>query len=1190
MLSKVKPVNLFFSVLMTLSFIIAQFIPVHAQELKITGAKMKYLDTEYDIYNGIAEISNDIDTNATINLEFNQSLTINKIILTAIKEDGSEIEVAQNSGKGVFQVFFNAYNLPAPCGLRASIYDNANIKTDEILLGVSVKESISRKKFESTNIEIGPENGIRLDMSEILPGMHLDLNMFTIPLTYKHYSDGKNVLGIGWNSTNQNFWNGVSTGKIPELSHGEVMKEWNSKYGKTELSKLGLCWSVGGYAISYDDNPNKMSGSLQFYVGSGFEAAGQYAIFTYSITVTFGANGEFLFTIEPDAPTPFQAELNATFLASVELYGGIGIGCLASIGIYGKAGFGLVTNVLPHFWINEAYIEGEFGLKAKVFGRTILTYAVISGRYDFYKRYVEDDGTEVYGIAYDITSLSDHLEETVQNGYADQVFEVNEAEGETFWNADILTTSTEPGKLYLSDDGIELGDAGFSHLVAENVHPDSGLQVANLYDNDSAIVVMVDNNNNRTSGNKGEVSYFLYHNSNKTISELAPLSMDVNKDGELDTGGDYDPRIKRGYNPGTVYAVWKRSRESLLSSAPFREVASTAMLCFARYNETTDVWEEDEVVCDNNDIIIGDAAVGMLANGDDVRVFAYTNPANDPAGLSVESSHDIMMFVRNNEGVWIPNILETVTGRIVSFDAGEYVFSMADNYDFHTACTYSIETSDNKYTKVLGTNSREYDGRVLSKTFDNSTYAKFVTMEFYTVLTFMEEGCIYFANGYRNDYKTKVYPLNSEEKLPEAPYLFLGTINEKSMIAYLKSEDTSQNVVAYIKNSVYDTEYHQVDVTNVQDATNVNYFNGTFIGPNLEPFLIYTAQNYELETQEDKTANMYAQAGVLNSHASLTSTEVTNWRDIGPEGVPANISIVVKNNGLDDLTDIDIYYKDMSNRSDYTFVGNFNLDNLKPGETTIIDFELEGDYSCAKTLVFAGSAHGVLYRNEDIQSTIDCKIEDGRLEIVDAKYVYRNQDVDSYVITVQAKGPGIHNGQLYFYNKETLDWYESVNIKDLMPGESVEIVSDNDKLHSSNNASLSKNLDDVKWINLAARVVDWDEELDESRPSYRYRETPVLPGWILRWKPKQNNSTKEEDKKEETKLSDTKTTTSTNTTNNQTTLISNTPTPSPAPVSNANSTTRTNFVSTDAGLKSMLSSVILLFACSILCVLSKRKE
>ena len=87
-------------------------------------------------------------------------------------------------------------------------------------------------------------------------------------------------------------------------------------------------------------------------------------------------------------------------------------------------------------------------------------------------------------------------------------------------------------------------------------------------------------------------------------------------------------------------------------------------------------------------------------------------------------------------------------------------------------------------------------------------------------------------------------------------------------------------------------------MTDADENSNVNYYDGAFFG-NGDPMLIYTVQNYTEQDGEgdsgfvDGSADMYIQAGEVNTHVNIKSADVTNLDDLGVDDTDASVSMLV---------------------------------------------------------------------------------------------------------------------------------------------------------------------------------------------------------------------------------------------------------------------------------------------------------
>ena len=658
------------TILMTVSFVVTDRPDqvFAASTIKVTAVTMTYNDTQYDVYNNVTTISTDYPEEVDFDFQLNNTSRYSYLVeFYSEQEDGTQKLMWQDHN--TTHASFNLYDLLPDSGIRMVVYEVSGwvTKKDDLMLGVLVEEGKNRKLFTST-VEIGPDKGATVDMSSLNEGMSFSMNPFPIPIVYKKFPDGRSVIGLGWNASNQGFWKQAEAGNFPTLSHGQLVKRWEDEHGTKEVSKFGLSWSVSGYATTFSDDPDKMTGTIQFYAGTGAEAAGQYLIFTYSITVTVGVDGSLVFSLKPKQEKDLDPlmlneeqrkagedefltdfDLNAT--AGLELYGGIGIGCLLSAGIYGSATFVASMHMYPGFYMKEVYVDGEMGIKAKALGRTVLTFTFVKDRMDFYKR-LEADGTEVYSSEINLRDeFVRQYNDLLSTDYGSKVYEVEEPEGKTIWESRTNLTDlseTEGGSLR-TEDGMIVGDAGYAKKIASNVHPDAGIQVEKMNNNTDAVIALVANNAERSAGNKGELQYLLYSNSDKSYTVPKPVCRDINGDGREDTGADYDPRMKHNPENGKIYLVWKRGQDESSNKLTLTEAARINKLCFAEYDETNDRWIQQAILLDDPDILIGDAAIGyQYVDASDPCVYMYTNPADDPAGLSANSQHDILVFKKNS--------------------------------------------------------------------------------------------------------------------------------------------------------------------------------------------------------------------------------------------------------------------------------------------------------------------------------------------------------------------------------------------------------------------------------------------------------------------------------------------------------------------------------------------------------------
>lgn len=1129
------------SILLTVVMLVTSQLPAFAETLGaadiVRGVSLTFGDETYDVYNNPVTLSNDYDATITFSFDFKYEDRHSYCVqLFSETEDGKQTELWRGYKKEK-EAKVELSQLPGGSGIRLVVHrmDPGAVLIHDSMLGLIVEEGKNRKLY-SGNVEVGPSKGAVVDMDKLSKGMSFSMNPFPIPIVYKRFEDGRSVIGLGWNSTNQQFWEKAKAGEFSNLSFAQMKEAWKKENAKTEYSSLGLVWAVSGYATSYADNPDKMTGTIQFYAGTGAVYSGQYLIFTYSITVTVGVDGSLTFVLKPgtveegplsavptDQTIPkdrFQTQLDLTALAGLEVYGGVGVGSLASVGVYGAATFGADMHVYPDFFFREVYVDGEIGLKAKALGRVIASFTLVKDRIDFYKR-VEADGTEVWASELDLEdSVSAQMEELADSDYGDKIYDVSEADGPTIWDvsSDLTVPTETEGGLLTGSDGFTVGDAGYAHRIASNVHPDSGIQVEKMKDNKKAIIALVSNNSNRSIGNKGELTYLIYDNDKKEITEPAPVCSDIDGDGIDETGADYDPVMKRNPTNGNICIVWKRGQDVESNRLTLRQAAESNKLCFACYDDTVDSWTDEALLLDDSSDIIGGMAIGYRYLSEDMpRIYMYTNPADDPAGLSAQSQHVMYEFKRDDQGKWNRRQLYTETGRITSFDAGCYYFSSdGKGYEKKEVVAYTIEDTDgnskvrvafnwyayneeNDKAAFLTQNENGLTADNYYREFPGARNGKFASAEGDSALTFTEDGALYFVTGYRNDSKTRVFPMQDGEKISEANFQLIGDIvSGSALMGYLASVDGSQNIRGYVRNRGSATAWYNAEMSDVAANANVSYYGGAFF-ENDEPMLIYTVMNYidngkSDESEEsiddryiDDTSDLFIQTGDANVHVHVASAEVMNLHDIGADKKPAKVSLYVENNGIQPVTRINVFAKKAEEPdSAYVEAGTFDIDKLYQGQGREIVLELKGDFSEACKYMIGVNGKSDTESDKTIQSSALLDIPEGDIIISESIYSFQGLTNDNYTAVAKSAGPGVKSGTLVFYNTKTNKIYSSVPLGEMKPGE----------IEAESLVNLKGGLID-KYPNLGVTVLADGESLNEKEPSPNDQEVLMVPSWYL---------------------------------------------------------------------------------------------
>ena len=1040
------------------------------------SATLSYNDETVDLYRNAYIVS--IVDQKDLDISFDVDSSAASITLRNITKDGDTKDVCQTTNKSCH---IGINDLSQDSGIEISIYNEKNEVIRQTMLGLIVKQDETKESYEDP-VSIGPGTGITIDMSSISPGMKFTVNAVTIPVKYEHYSDGRSVLGIGTNSTDESFWEDAAKDNLQDrISRGDLYSKWEQeKEHQTTGGSLGLVWAISGYATAYDNNPSKMTGTLQFYIGSGYSLTGQYAIFTYTVTVTFGADGEFIFTIDPSANPRLSGAFNLGLTAGLELYGGIGSGWLASIGIYGAAKIGAEMAILPQYSLDRLYVSGEVGLKAKVLGRDAFTFTFTSGTKEFIEK-DEPDGTVSYTTDLNLKQAAKIArDEVIASNYGQKpAGDIKTPEGETIWhlnNLDMPSSGNNDSQLLGYGGGLgnnllqnnplteqpqqQIRDnRDFAHLIAENVYAHSGTQIIKNYANPLEAIMVFANND-------GELYQSIFnYESQQMTTPVAIDGTDYN---------DFNARLKFDELSTSTLLAWQRY-DSFTNGDSLSETAKKGKILYSEYDYDAKSFTDAQIVSENySDVIYGGIAVaGAPAGYYSNHVYAYSNPEDDPDGISETSTHQIYSFSKEN-GEWVRRTVgEPQTGIISTFDAGPFsstgvvVFTITDS-------------EGNQKSKVLENNS----GATITE-YDNAFGAHFVLDDSKYVLAFIQNGRLYKASdasGTQRVFGTE------DHKLPEAEFQIIGDIHDVFMVTFLSSIDSRQNIIGYLKTDSGEI-YEPTVITNVNESSNVTYYDGVLLGDNKDPFIVYTNQSYEKKDSEwdEGQADMYALTGEATNHVSILSSDVVNLKDIAVTTNIAEADILVRNTGLYDVHRFSLYVKPTGSHDDkYVKLGDYDT-ILQPGDMYLLRVQMpEPHYAYdAQSYTVGATSRDDTYSTIGVQTEGLVDVPEGPTRIVSTDYDFRSYPGrDAYTVTIKSLGPVKKNGKIVFYNTETLEVYQENQFKDLMP---------NDEFSAT--LSLPSDVLSKNYENLGTRVLNNDETLDNTWPTNKFRKNILLPEW-----------------------------------------------------------------------------------------------
>ena len=1024
-----------------------------------------------DIYNNAYTVS--IDDQKDLTLDIDTDHSVNTLLIRNITEDGETKNLCHT---GTRQCLIKSSDLIPKAGLEIVLYDWDGAVVRQTMLGLIIKQNATKEDYE-VPVTLGPLKDINVDMGTITPGMNFNFSPIPVPIKYEHYPDGRSVIGIGTNSTDAEFWNDAAKDQMKErISKSDMYQKWkDTQEHQQDKGGIGLVWTIAGYATSYDNHPEKMTGTIQFYVGTGYKVIGQYAIFTYSLTVTIGADGEFVFSLIPSSEQRLNGTLDLGASAGLELYGGIGSGWLASVGIYGAANLSLKAHVLPEFEFYSLNVSGEVGLRAKVLGRTVATFTFVKGSHDFLDNMTETDDAITYAPNLDLNNtLQQNRDKLIANDYGSKpAGTIKTPEGETTWdleNLDKATKDTSATAVLSNTPGIlASNDADYAHRIAENVYANSGTQVIKHPSRELSAVTVFANNS-------GELNYSVYDGSAHQMSQPKAVA---GSDGQ-----DFNAKFTRGFHPDQSYLAWRRLTNDGSDGASLSDVAKSGRLMIAKFDPYDDSFGNQEyVTSDSDSTIYGGVGVTTGKNESDVEpiVLAYTNADYDPEGL-IDGDRSIVVFRKNDNGKWDRDVVLNLWGTIASFDVGIYDGKPS-----------AVVTLWNDYADKVDTYVVSADKEVLA-TFSNAWGAQFVTKDGAPVLTFIQDGKLYSS---ASDGAKELEFGDDNNSLPYAPFKIIGDLNETFMVSYLSNIDSRQNLVGYVKaNGV--CSYDPVLVTNVDKNSNVTYYAGLFIGNNslsgssAIPFIIYTVQNYQYVDPEweEGQADMYAMSGAATNHISILASDITNSRNLGVDTNVAKVDVLLKNSGLFQVNNFSLYLKDKDESGDhYVKLADYEIPTLSPGDLYQLELELpEADYNNPRTYTLGATSRDSDFATIGVQSESLIDAGEGSVQIIGLKYDFHNRgNHDAYIVTAKSLGPGHKSGKLVYYNTVDKTVYKEVPFSDLAPGqEIVDTIENTDDMLSANHE------------HLAVRVAYASDEASngDDWPTDKFRHLDLLPAWF----------------------------------------------------------------------------------------------
>ncbi len=874
-----------------------------------------FLEETMDVTRNVMEIPGGMAEPMKMKVDF--SFGPERMIYKIRQMNGAEIIEIAESDSSEFSFMADKLTPGLPTYLTVTDGDGKILLSRELAMRVH-KSLMAQRVPDSIGAEFG--SGFKISMDDFVPGMALNVLPFLIPVTVKTYADGAVRVGIGYNSSDQEFWEKAASGQMPEKELGEKLKSLYEKdYQKTNQKAkpegMGLVVLFSGWAEGNVNSLDPVKGHMQLYIGSGVDITGQYLLFTWEVMMTAGAEGTFDFSFnfkEEDSQYHFSAdEIRLGLKWGVELYGGIGC-TLASVGAYGAATLQYQEEMYPNPTAEHLILAGEVGLKAKLFGKVIASFTIISGSHDFLEKSTLADGL---GTALSAEQLREYF---YANDYADTVGVAVDDTGQVRW----FGSGAENAEL--SDEWTDVRD--FSHLLASNIYSDNQVQIANVGGRALPMMDMIflGNDASRAAGNRSRLMTAYYDLANGFIADPVPVADDGT--------ADFDPYL---YNDsaGPAYLVWKNAVEPLTADMTFAQIAGRTDIVFSEY-QTGNSWYAPTRVTN----LAGSGRFAALArvctgkDGSPVIVY-YTNSVDDPMGLGGE--HEIFL-ARFKSGEWVSEKLTEITGAVTAVDVAP--FGMYDT----VAVSYE---QDGKAVSELWQNGRKAWER------SGASSARFVS-----------EGsgsmrAVWYENGrvWGRDSAGNVSAVTPEDvTIPAGSYDIYGQLGSGPvMIVSTSLKDTSGNVFAYYSANGGIT-WGKADLTHVEKNAAVSHVCAAFTNEK-EPILVYSVQEYRVNADLDRMledpasyqgsgqapgslqlgddgrftelqSDLYIKARLLNRHAALEAGTALDTDSARP-GQPLTFDLTIRNTGLYNVDHAVILCEGRK-------VGELTQ-TIKPGETAV---------------------------------------------------------------------------------------------------------------------------------------------------------------------------------------------------------------------------------------------------------------
>lgn len=524
------------------------------------------------------------------------------------------------------------------------------VETVKVKLGLKVVD-LDPKVYEFSigdSISVKAPNNI-----PIIGGKELKIDLGTLPVECKLSMDNKFQIGINagelikkdkdWFSTLKKMNKDNFSKYLSEAYEG---KEDKGKY-QAKVDEINSKFKVMGWLEGPITDSSKLKGKLLVELSLSYSKENQFSLLgvpaivvEISVSGKVNADGSISFTAEEGFTS---GKLSVGGEIGAGLYVGVGLANVVSVGAYGDAAVGLKYDIFPVAvrGLNEFYVKGDAGIKAKAFGKDIAEWELIGGTY-----YIIHNDTNAVTFSDNQTGVSSF---TIDN---DRVYE----------NISRDYLNTDGTMPYWTSDSQSYADGNTNETMLQNaICLDIIPQVIRVKDT-AILFYLADAGMECAAADRSRLVYSVWDKENENWSE--PQA--VLEDGTA----DFAPDI---YTDGEkLYVVWQNAEESLAGDLTLNDIANRLVLHVAVYDEQQNQFLDLGSVESKNNLF--QQKPQIVAEGDKISVYWYENEQDNVLGLSGTNKvyqavlKEATKFLNENEA---QGVSESIEPEIQTSDFGE---------------------------------------------------------------------------------------------------------------------------------------------------------------------------------------------------------------------------------------------------------------------------------------------------------------------------------------------------------------------------------------------------------------------------------------------------------------------------------------------------------------------------------------